>query len=106
MPMELKRVILKARILGRLKHGKTYSYAMIKEFEGSGFAEFFGPTIKNDTYNALGVLIKAGYIKMQPKVEGGKVKNYYALTARGDAALKSIGKLMVRTLKEASRLFR
>lgn len=106
MPLELKRVILKARILGRLKSGKTYSYAIIKEFEGSGFCDFFGPTIKNDTYNAFKTLEKAGYISLQPKVEGGKVKNYYALTKSGDYALKSLGKMMVGTLREANKLFR
>ncbi|MCL5115111.1 MAG: PadR family transcriptional regulator [Candidatus Marsarchaeota archaeon] len=106
MPMEAKRVIIKLRILGRLKIGRTYSYAIIKEFHKAGFADFYGPTLKNDTYNALNVLTKAGYIKLQHRVVSGKVKNYYVLTKLGDRTLKSVGKMMVSTIKEASRLFR
>ena len=106
MPMEAKRVIIKLRILGRLKSDKTYSYALIKEFQKSGFADFYGPTLKNDTYNALNVLAKTGYIRMQPKMEGGKVKHYYTITRRGEEALKSVGRMMIGTMKEAGRLFR
>ncbi len=105
MPMEAKRVIIKLRILGRLKAGKIYSYALIKEFEKSGFAEFYGPTLKNDTYNALHTLEKAKYIRLQTKVEGGKVKKYYTITQSGIAALKSVGKMMISTVKQASKLF-
>ncbi|MFI5412283.1 MAG: PadR family transcriptional regulator [Candidatus Micrarchaeales archaeon] len=106
MPMEVKRVILKIRILGRVKAGKIYSYALIKEFEKSGFSEFFGPTLKNDTYNALKVLEKSNYIKMQAKIEGGKVKNYYTITKSGSETLKSVGKMMIGTMKEADKLFK
>ncbi len=106
MPMELKRVILKIRILGRLKIGDIYSYALIKEFEKSGFCDFFGPTIKNDTYNALKVLEKSGYIKMHVKLHGGRAQKYYKITREGSAALKSVGKMMISTMKEANKLFK
>ncbi len=106
MPMEAKRIILKIRILGRLKlSGRTYSYALIKEFGKSGFSEFYGPTLKNDMYNTLRTLEKEGYIRLSLKVEHGKVKNYYAITRRGASALKSVGKMMMQTVKQAGKLF-
>ncbi len=105
MPMEAKRVVIKLRLLARIKCGKIYSYALIKEFEKSGFAKFYGPTLKNDTYNALKVLEKAGYIKLQAKMEGGKIKKYYTITKAGENTLKSVGKMMISTIKEANKLF-
>ncbi len=105
MPMEAKRIILKIRILGRLKlRGKTYSYALIKEFEQFGL-KFYGPTLKNDMYNALRALEKAGYIKPSAKADGGKIKVYYTITPRGEKALKSVGKMMIQTVRQAGRLF-
>ncbi|HUC39124.1 MAG TPA: PadR family transcriptional regulator [Candidatus Acidoferrum sp.] len=106
MPMEAKRIILKIRILGYLKvHGEIYSYALIKEFEKQGFCRFYGPTIKNDLYNALRVLEKAGYIKMHSKVDRGKSKNYYSITRGGTSTIKSVGKMMMGYIKEANRFF-
>jgi DNA-binding PadR family transcriptional regulator len=107
MPMEAKRIILKIRILGRLvQGGRVYSYALIKEFDKMGFADFYGPTLKNDLYNTLRVLEKSGYIKMQAKMEGRKIKNYYSITKDGTIALKSVGKMMIGTVKQAGRLFK
>lgn len=107
MPMEAKKIILKVRVLGRLMQGgKVYSYALIKEFSMQGFADFYGPTLKNDLYNTLRVLEKSGYIRLQAKVEKGKFKNYYTITKRGELALKSVGKMMVSTVKQAGKLFR
>ena len=106
MPMEAKRVILKIRMLGMIKHeGEIYSYALVKKFTDTGFAAFYGPTLKNDVYNAMRVLEKTGYIRMHSKVEKGKVKNYYAVTARGDRIMKGVGKMMLATVKEANKLF-
>jgi DNA-binding PadR family transcriptional regulator len=105
--MEAKRIILKVRILGRLMNGgKVYSYALIKEFDKMGFSAFYGPTLKNDIYNTLRVLEKSGYIRMQSKTEIGKVKNYYSITKSGRVALKSVGKMMISTVKEAGKLFK
>lgn len=106
MPMEMKRIILKIRLLGRIKAGKIYSYALIKEFEKSGFHHMYGPTLKNDTYNTLKVLEKSNYIKMTKKVEGGKVKKYYTITKPGIDAIKSVRKLMIGTIKQADKLFK
>lgn len=107
MPMEAKRIILKIRILGRLKlGGRAYSYALIKEFDKMGFSKFYGPTLKNDIYNTLRTLDKAGYIKLSSKAERGKVKNYYTITKRGETALKSVGRMMIRTVRQADKVFK
>ncbi len=106
MDMDMKRIILKARILGRIKTGKTYSYALIKEFEHMGFSKFFGPALKNDTYNSLKVLEKAGYIKMTAKLDDGKVKHYYSITNSGSVAMKRLGKMMKSTLKEVDKVLK
>jgi DNA-binding PadR family transcriptional regulator len=106
MDMEMKRIILKIRILGRIKKEKIYSYALIKEFEKMGFSKFIGSTLKNDTYNSLKVMEKSGYIKMTAKLSGGKVKNYYSITTSGSAALKQLGKMMKSTLKEADNILK
>ncbi len=106
MSMDVKRIILKIRIMGLIKKQRIYPYAIIKAFDKMGFSSFFGPTLKNDTYNALKMLEKAGYIKMNAKVEGGKAKTYYFITPQGSAMLAQMGKIMKATFKEVSKLFK
>ncbi len=105
MPMEMKRIILKIRLLSRIKSGKIYSYGLLKEFRDSHFSKMYGPTLKNDIYNTLKALERSNYIKSSSKVSNGKMKNYYTITAGGINAMNSVRKLMMSTVKEADKLF-
>jgi len=104
MSKEMKRVVLKIRVLHRIMAGQIYSYALIKEFEKLGFGKFIGPTLKNDTYNVLKSLEKSGYITPITKMEKGRVKIYYSITKRGRVATASLFKLLKKSLSEASGL--
>lgn len=104
MTRDMKRTVLKIRILMRIKAGKTYPYALIKEFEATHFNKFVGPTIKNDTYNSLNALEKSGYIRGVLKTEMGKTKRYYTITKRGIRASTSIKKMFGGMLKYADSM--
>ena len=103
MTRDMRRTVLKLRILMRVKAGNIYPYALMKEFKKSNFSKFIGPTIKNDTYNSLNALEKSGYIKSVLKSENGKTKKYYAITKRGIKASASIKKVFGGMLKYRRR---
>ncbi len=102
---ELKRMILRMRILVRIKQGPVYSYGLMKEFSKGHFAKFFGDDIKNDVYNTIKSLEQSGYISVTTKSEDGRTKKYYKITKRGDAVLSSARKIQKETMKQISGLF-
>ncbi len=102
---DMKRMILKMRLMARIKQGRAYSYGIVKEFNEGGFAKMMGKNLKNDIYNTIKSLEIGGYIKEKSKVENGKAKKYYSLTVRGEDVMKSAAKLHKETLREISKLF-
>lgn len=103
---EIKRMRLKMMLLMKIKFGEVYTYGILKDFKKSGFVDFYGPSLKNDTYNTIKTLEKAGYIKVSSMLEGGRVKKYYILTKKGNAILSNAKKTMMAAMKEVNRLFR
>jgi DNA-binding PadR family transcriptional regulator len=106
MPLEIKHMVLRLRILARMKTGRVYPYSLIKEFEKTGFGKVMGPTLKNDVYNTLKALEKTDYVKITTKLEKGRVKHYYTLTKKGDNTFKEVVKIMISSAKEANKQFR
>lgn len=107
MPPEVKRMVLRFRLLARIKQGRAYPYELIKEFEKNPFVRsMLGASLKNDVYNILKSLEKAGYIRLEAKMEKGKVKSYYTITRNGERAFRSAIKVMISAAREANREFR
>lgn len=106
MDKELKHIILKAIILNKIKRGNVYSYSLIKEISKPTNMKVFSKDIKNDVYNVISALEKSGYIKVTARIENGRLKKYFTLTKKGDAALADIKKGFdnaVKSLKKALR---
>ncbi len=105
MTKDMRRTILKIRILVRIKSSSTYPYALIKEFENGHAAAFFGSTIKNDIYNILGSLEKSGYIKAVVR-SSDNGKKYYVITKKGSSTVASIGKAFKFMMGYANNLLK
>jgi DNA-binding PadR family transcriptional regulator len=104
MTKEMRRTILKIRILMRIKKKKTYAYAILKEFGVGSFASFIGPKIKNDIYNSLSALEKSGYIKHSVKVTSTGIKKYYSITSKGIKASKTLKKAFEESMEYAMKI--
>jgi DNA-binding PadR family transcriptional regulator len=107
---ELRHVILKLIILKRIKakRGGIYSYAILKglsKVESSHFCISNPKEIKNDVYNTIASLEKSGYIKMRRRVQDGRLKKYYEITATGDAVLNSAMRDFLTALSTIKTLF-
>ena len=103
---DMKKMILKMRIMARIKYGKVYSYGLVKEFGDSHFAKMMGSSLKNDIYNTITSLKKGGYIRESKKIEKGRAKKYYTITRRGESVMKSATLIQKETLREISKLFK
>jgi DNA-binding PadR family transcriptional regulator len=106
MTKEMRRTILKIRILMSIKKKKTYAYAILKEFGSGSFANFIGGQIKNDIYNSLSALEKSGYIKHSVKVTRNGVKKYYSITAKGMKTSKNLKKAFKESIGYAMKMLR
>ncbi len=104
MTKEMRRTILKIRILMSIKKKRTYAYAILKEFGSGSFANFIGPTIKNDIYNSLSALEKSGYIKHSVSVTRSGVKKYYSITAKGLKTSKTLKDAFKESMEYAMKI--
>ncbi len=103
MNKDMSHIVLKLVLLRRIEQGEVYSYALIKELEHSKFSGFlkkYSLDVKNDTYNTVKALEKSGYIRVKSKIEGGRLKKYYYITAHGKNALKNSKMLFMKSMKE------
>lgn len=102
MNKDMRHIVLKLLLLKRIKGGRTYSYALVKEFSNdkiSGLLQKKQDNVKNDIYNTINALEKSGYIKV--KAETGKIrpKKYYTITKSGNSALLQTKKLFMSSMK-------
>ncbi len=100
---DMKKTVLKIRILGRISAGKVNSYALLKEFSAKGdLARFFSKDggIKNEIYNTINSLQRSGYIKLSEKLENGRMKHYYTVTRKGRGVLRSAKAVLRSHLEE------
>jgi DNA-binding PadR family transcriptional regulator len=107
MNKDMRHMVLKLLILKRIKSGRTYSYALIKEFSNeriSGLLQKDHTNVKNDIYNTINALEKSGYIKV--KAETGKIrpKKYYTITKSGNAALLQTKRLFMGSMKNLMKI--
>lgn len=105
---DVKRIILKFRLLHEISMNPSYSYAIIERFCGmASQSKFFGKNkaeIKNDIYNTINALEKSGYIKSVAKVEKGKLKNYCYITPLGKKTLKKSLITFHKSIKELEKI--
>jgi DNA-binding PadR family transcriptional regulator len=107
MNKDMRHMVLKLLILKRIKSGRTYSYALIKEFSNDGISGLLQKehgNVKNDIYNTINALEKSGYIKV--KAESGKIrpKKYYTITKSGNSALLQTKKLFMGSMKSLMKI--
>ena len=103
MTKDLAHIILKLILLKRIEREGVYSYALIKEFDNPKISHFLkksGSGVKNDIYNTVKALEKSGYITVKAKIETGRLKKYYYITAEGKKAIQESKILFLRSMKE------
>lgn len=104
---EMRSTMIKLFVLRRIGRSEMNSYTLMKEItenrRASGF--FYNESsIKNEIYNTINSLQKSGYLKSSQKIENGRLKNYYALTANGRELLKSARSIFEKNIKEMGSL--
>ncbi len=102
MTKDMARIVLKLILLHRIKREGAYSYALIKELDNPRISKLLKKrsSAKNDIYNTVNILERSGYIKARSKIENGRLKKYYHITARGNDILKESKKLFMRTMRD------
>lgn len=100
---DMYHAILKVVVLKKIKDKKTYSYKLLKETADKLQKLSGKKNIKNDIYNTVSYLEKAGYIKTDVRLDGNRVKKYYTITSKGNSALKEAESIFSRAVGEAHR---
>lgn len=106
---DIRKAMLKVRLLSRIKKSRVNAYMLLKEISSRPIASRLfkdSSELKNTVYNTLNSLERSGYIKSTKKVEKGRTKYYYAVTAKGNAVLSSARTAFKRHAKEISALFK
>ena len=102
MNKDMRHIVLKLLILKRIKSGRTYSYALLKEFSNdriSGLLQKEKGNVKNDIYNTINALEKSGYIKVKADVNNARLKKYCTLTRSGKATLAQTKRIFISSMK-------
>jgi DNA-binding PadR family transcriptional regulator len=106
----VQSIALKLMLLKRIAQREVYSYALLKELGRShGFLRHLkhhGMDVKNDVYNTVKALEKSGYIKMDARVEGGRLKKYYSITKSGRDVLKQTKKVLTSSMRSLIEITR
>ncbi|MDE1810788.1 MAG: hypothetical protein KGH66_01995 [Candidatus Micrarchaeota archaeon] len=107
MTKDMKRQVLKLMVLRRIRAGRAYSYAIIKELGNEHLSMFLKKdtgSVKNDVYNTINALERSGYIKFTPasKLAGGK--KYCVITAQGRSVLLESKRLFIESMKELMKI--
>ncbi len=116
---DMKKVMVKLKVLKIIGIKRTYPYAIVKEIaQSKHMAQFFSSrdAIKDEIYNTINVLEKAGYIRLanSGSRHTGQEKhskpdlpaNYYTITKEGKAVLNSTKKIFISSMKEISDMFK
>ncbi len=105
MTKDMYHLIMKLVILGKIKKGSSvYAYELINhvaqhvpKYRKDKMA------IKNDIYNTLSKFERLGYVNQQKKLSGGKIKNFYTLTDKGEKALTESKKILKDAMKNVAK---
>jgi DNA-binding PadR family transcriptional regulator len=76
---------IKVHVLHHAAAAPVYGVALITELRRHGYEVSPGTL-----YPMLHGLAEAGYLTVTPRVVGGKVRKYYAITTRGRTALAAV----------------
>lgn len=104
---DMKKVMLKIRILRRIGRERVNSYALLNEFGKSRhLSRLFADKdeMKNEIYNTIKSLENSNYIESAKRTENGRQKNYYTLTKKGSGLLKSAKAIFRRHIAELAAL--
>ena len=102
MSKDMRHIVLKLLILKSIKNGKTYSYALVKKFSNDRVSRLLQKddgNVKNDIYNTINALEKAGYIKAKAGSNNARSKKYYTLTRSGKATLVQTKRIFISSMK-------
>ena len=106
MTKDMYHLIMKLVILGKIKKASSNIYAYelidhvarhIPKYRKDKMA------IKNDIYNTLSKFERLGYVNQQKKLSGGKIKNFYTLTDKGEKALTESKKILKDAMKNVAK---
>lgn len=107
MTKDMKRQVLKLMVLRRIRAGRAYSYAIIKELGNEHLSMFLKKdtgSVKNDVYNTINALERSGYIKFSPASGMAGGKKYYVITAKGKRVLTESKRLFLASMRELMRI--
>lgn len=106
---DMRHMMLKLLLLRRIKSGRTYSYALIKEFSNERIPKILQKkpgSVKNDIYNTINALEKSGYIRVKVETDRMRVKKYYTITKSGNYALAQTKRLFMNSMKSLMEILR
>lgn len=106
---DMKKIMIKVKILKLIGSKRTYSYAITKEIaQSKHMARFFSGkgAVKDEVYNTINALEKSGYIRLVKQPKSGRVTNYYAITKEGKSVLDDTKKVFASSMKEISKIFK
>jgi len=109
MTKDMKRQVLKLMVLRRIKAGRAYSYAIIKELGNEHLSMFLKKdtgSVKNDVYNTISVLERSGYIKLSRAAASDGGKKYYRITPKGSTVLTESKRLFLASMKELMKIIK
>ena len=103
MTKDMYHMIIKLVILGKIKSKRMYSYELINHVAMHvPKYRYDKKEIKNDVYNTIAMLEKLGYVGQKRMLSGGKVKNFYSLTKKGEKSLAESKKILSRAMKDVT----
>jgi DNA-binding PadR family transcriptional regulator len=97
-----RQFMIKAMLLVKISRERTYSYKLMKELLVLAKARHLETDmlgLKNEVYNSIASLEKAGFIRSSTDFSWGKTRKYYSLTPKGRSALR----MMRTTIRNAVR---
>jgi DNA-binding PadR family transcriptional regulator len=100
---DMKKVMIKIKILKIIATNRMYSYAIINEIANSqNLTKFFNrrEAIKDEVYNTINILEKSGYIRVARQSTTVRVVKYYEITKEGKSVLNSAKKVYAASIKE------
>jgi DNA-binding PadR family transcriptional regulator len=106
MTKDMYHLIMKLVILGKIKKGGSsiYAYELINHVAQHVPKYRKGKmAIKNDIYNTLSKFERLGYVNQQKKLSGGKIKNFYTLTKKGEKSLSESKKILKDAMKNVAK---
>ena len=105
----LRQFVIKAVLLVKISRKRTYSYELMKELLVTVKARHIDTDmlkLKNEVYNSIASLERAGFIRSSTDSSWGKTRKYYVLTPKGRSALRTMRKTIHDTVRDMSQILR